>query len=97
MTKDPGLFDFLLLMVAGTSVGIMFSPIALQSGTVTNYLYKYELLSKNVWLTGGKFGVESALPAVVGYILVSLMALALIRKFPTTRKNPEVQEDSVSP
>ena len=124
--KDLGLVDFLLLMVAGTSVGIMFSLIALQSGTiwsgaavhaiwdaiigqlifitetadsgtVTNYLYKYELLSKNIWLTGGRFGVESALPAVVGYILVSLMALALIRKFPTIRNNPEVQENSVSP
>ncbi len=101
--------DMLLLITAGTSVGVMFSLIALQSGTIwsgaivhslwnaiilggvlivevpangitTNSLYRYELLSTNVLLTGGRFGIESAFPAIMGYCLVSAMALTLLKK-----------------
>ena len=103
-----GVVDLLLLVVAGTSVGVMFSFIALQSGTIwssavvhalwnaitlggiiiepsangtaTDFIYKYELLDTNILLTGGKFGIESALPAIIGYLLVSAIAFMLIRK-----------------
>ena len=103
-----GFVDMLLLIVAGTSVGVMFSLIALQSGTIwsgaavhalwnaitfggiviensanktsASFIYKYELFDTNVLLTGGKFGIESALPAIIGYLSVSAIAFALIRK-----------------
>ncbi len=103
-----GFVDMLLLVVAGTAVGLMFSLIALQSGTIwssaivhalwnsitlggiiievpangtaTDFIYKYELLNTNILLTGGKFGIESALPAIIGYLLVSAIAFVLIGK-----------------
>lgn len=104
-----GVVDMLLLIAAGTSVGVMFSLIALQSGTIwssaivhalwnaiilggvfiievptngitTNFLYRYELLNTNVLLTGGRFGIESALPAIIGYCLVSAIAFTLLKK-----------------
>ena len=103
-----GFVDMLLLIVAGTSVGVMFSLIALQSGTIwssavvhalwnaitfggiiieapgneaaKDFIYKYELLDTNILLTGGRFGIESALPAIIGYLLVCAIAFMLIRK-----------------
>lgn len=104
-----GLVDFLLLLAAGSAVGIMFSLIAFQSGTIwasaivhalwniviiggvfviespdngltADFFYRFELSSSNVLLTGGRFGIESALPAVTGYCLVSAMALFLMKK-----------------
>lgn len=104
-----GLVDFLLLLAAGSAVGIMFSLIAFQSGTIwssaavhalwniviiggvfvvespdngltANFFYRYELSGSNILLTGGRFGIESALPAIIGYCLVSIMALFLMKK-----------------
>lgn len=101
--------DMLLLLVAGTAVGVMFSLIALQSKTIwssaivhalwniiilggifiiespdsglkANFIYRYELLSTNVLLTGGSFGIESALPAIIGYCFVSVIAFILLKR-----------------
>lgn len=101
--------DMLLLLVAGTAVGVMFSLIALQSGTIwssaivhsvwnaiiiggvfiieapasgltANFFYRYELTGTNVLITGGRFGIESALPAIIGYCLVSVMAFVFLKK-----------------
>lgn len=104
-----GWVDFLLLLAAGTAVGVMFSLIALQSGSIwpgavvhalwnavviggvfivespasglsENFFCRYELTQTSVFLTGGRFGIESALPAITGYCLVSIMAFALLKK-----------------
>ena len=101
--------DIMLLIVAGTSVGVMFSLIALQSGTIwssaivhalwntcilggiltieapgsgptISCFYRYELFSANALLTGGRYGIESALPAIIGYWLVSAVAVILLSK-----------------
>lgn len=93
--------DILLLFVAGTSVGIMFSLIVYESGSVwcsavvhgiwnvimignildinvsynPHAIFSYKLLSKSLILTGGKFGVESSIVAVLGYIAVIVFTL----------------------
>ncbi len=102
--------DIILLLVAGTAVGVMFSLIALETGTIwasaivhalwniiiiggvfiieapqygtsASFLYRYELSGGGLLLTGGRFGIESSLPAVVGYLLVSLyLIIRLARK-----------------
>lgn len=110
-----GIVDFLLLLVAGSTVGIMFSLIAFQSGTIwagaavhalwnavilggvfiiespasgltANFFYRYELSSSNILLTGGRFGIEAALPAITGYCLVSAIAFFLLIKRPNNKK-----------
>ena len=97
--------DVLLLLVAGTAVGIMFSLIAYQSGSIwasalvhgiwnfcviggileisTNpaaSIFTYTLEPTSTLLTGGSFGIESSLPAVIGYLIVILLALVLQRR-----------------
>ncbi|HIT85611.1 MAG TPA: CPBP family intramembrane metalloprotease [Candidatus Ornithomonoglobus intestinigallinarum] len=101
--------DIILLLVSGTEVGIMFSLIAIASGTVwasaivhalwnaiiiggvfvieapqygtmASSFYCYELLSDSLLLTGGAFGIESALPAIIGYLLVSIIVLFSMKK-----------------
>lgn len=98
-------FDVLscvLVVFAGTMVGIMFSLIAseeksvwnsaivhmiwnlvivgdiLSIGTTMNEysLYSYILETDSFVLTGGEFGIESSVIAVVGYCLVSSFAVA---------------------
>ena len=104
--------DVLLLVIAGTTVGIMFSLIAYQSGSIwtsalvhgiwnlfiiggildigisvnpTVSIFTYTLESSTTLLTGGVFGIESSLPAVIGYIVVIFVALSLQRQ--TRNKN----------
>ena len=86
----------LLVIVAGTMVGIMFSVIAIESGSVWNSaivhviwnivivggglsvsekpqedaLMTYVLDNKSFAFTGGEFGIESSVIAVIGYIIV---------------------------
>lgn len=101
---DMNLRDIILLLIAGTSVGIMFSLIVYQSGSVwssalvhgmwnfimigdildinikhnTDAIFSYEMLSKSVILTGGSFGVESSIIAVIGYWIVIMVAFLLL-------------------
>ena len=49
-------------------------------------LISYVIRSDSIWITGGTFGVESGLPAVIGYALVALLAIRLYR-----RRIPPVQ------
>lgn len=106
-----GFVDILQLLIAGTAVGVMFSLIVYQSGSIwssaivhalwnaiiiggifviehpadgytANCFYRYEILSDNILLTGGRFGIESALPAVIGYCIISAAAFILLMKQP---------------
>lgn len=86
----------LLVIVAGTLVGIMFSLIAMDENSIwnsalvhavwniiiigriisigtsvdKNSIYSYILNSKSVMITGGEFGIESSIIAVIGYTIV---------------------------
>lgn len=45
-----------------------------------NSLYNYVINSKSSLITGGEFGVESSIISLIGYILVSVVALFMIKK-----------------
>ncbi|WP_102400300.1 hypothetical protein [Haloimpatiens massiliensis] len=53
---------------------------------VVGAIFSYKLLSKSFILTGGKFGVESSIVAVLGYIMVIVFTL-----FSMKRKSNSVQ------
>jgi alanine dehydrogenase len=107
--------DVLMLLVAGTSVGIMFSTIAYQSGSVWSSalvhgiwnmiviggileisikpkqsIFTYTLNSNSTLLTGGAFGVESSLPAIIGYGIVIVIALTLLLRKEASHTIPNV-------
>lgn len=102
-------FDFVsyvLVIFAGTMVGVMFSLIALESKSVWNSaivhafwniiiiggilnigtafdeysLYSYVLDTESFVWTGGEFGIEASVISVVGYCIVSIVAIIFIRK-----------------
>lgn len=100
--KAPTGVDVLLLLITGTGVGIMFSLIAIQSGSIwssaivhgiwnliiiggileisiepSSSIFTYKLISDSKLLTGGAFGIESSLPAIIGYGIVILIAVLL--------------------
>ena len=96
----------LYVIVAGTAVGVMFSLIRIESGSIWcgafahsiwNIIIIGGLLSisdapdefavttyvlgmKSFAVTGGEFGIESSLISLAGYIIVSLIAIFMIRK-----------------
>ncbi|RHW39054.1 CPBP family intramembrane metalloprotease [Neobacillus notoginsengisoli] len=98
--------DLLMLFVGGTSVGIMFSLIVYQSGSVwnsaivhgvwncmmignvltigpsnnENSIFSYILSSESTLLTGGKFGVEVSIVAILGYLFVITLILYSMKK-----------------
>jgi membrane protease YdiL (CAAX protease family) len=100
------LLSCILVIIAGTMVGIMFSLITQEQKTIWNSaivhtiwniiiiggiltisnqaseytLFNYVLKSKSFLLTGGEFGIESSIIAVVGYIVVGLIAFILLKK-----------------
>ena len=103
------LTDLVLLILAGSSVAVMFTLFALKSDSIypgafahtvwntliiggvfgigdtvngmTNDSYIIiPIQSTNKLLTGGNFGVEAALPAIIGYIAVALMIGFLVKK-----------------
>ena len=95
------LLSCILVLAAGTMVGIMFSLIAATTNSVwnsaivhavwnmiiiggglvidtearQNALCTYVLNNKSFVLTGGEFGIESSVIAVVGYCVVSLIII----------------------
>ncbi len=113
--RSLSLRSILLLMAAGTLVGVMFSLIEIQSGSFWNNamvhagwntiilgilhtdakpssdsVFTYVLDSKSELLTGGDFGIESSLVAVIAYSVVIVMAFALMagkRHQPQLRKS----------
>ncbi len=93
--------DLVILTLAGSSVAIMFSLIALKTGSIYPGAFAHALWniliigglfgigdivngakndsyiiipieSSNKLLTGGNFGVEAAIPAIIGYIAVAV-------------------------
>lgn len=103
---DFTLTSCLLVLVAGTMVGIMFSLVALEGNSVWNSgivhafwniiiiggglaiggerdeysVVTYVLQSKSLLLTGGEFGIESSAVATVGYFVVTMFTLCLIKR-----------------
>ena len=100
----------ILVLAAGTMVGVMFSMIAIESDSVWNSgivhsiwniiiiggglsisekaneysVMTYVLDSKSFAITGGEFGIEASVIALVGYIVVTLFAFVIIKR---RRKN----------
>ncbi|MDE5865025.1 MAG: CPBP family intramembrane metalloprotease, partial [Lachnospiraceae bacterium] len=96
----------ILVLVAGTMVGIMFSMIAMESDSVWNggivhsiwniiiigggigisekadeySIMTYVLDSKSFAITGGEFGIEASVIALIGYIVVTLIAFVMIKR-----------------
>ena len=102
---NPNIVDILMLMIAGTSVGIMFSLIVFQSGSVwpsaivhgiwnliidsgilrignesEEAIFTYTIHSNSTLITGGAFGIDASIPALIGYIGVIILAIVLHRK-----------------
>ena len=101
----------LLVILAGTAVGVMFTLITIESGSIWcsalvhamwNILIiggvltiseapdeysiaTYVLGMKSFAVTGGEFGIESSVVALAGYVIVSFLAVLMIRKH---RLNP---------
>ena len=91
--------DCIRLLVTGTAVGILFSLIAVRTGSVWNgaivhivwnifmagglltiapslseeSLFTYVLGSQSGLVTGGAFGAESSVIALIGYVLAALI------------------------
>lgn len=98
--------SILLVILAGTMVGVMFSLIAYESKTVWNNalvhslwnsviisgiltistkvdhynISHYLLKTKSFLITGGQFGIESSLIALLGYSLVTFYAYKEIKR-----------------
>ena len=103
---DFSIGSIILVTVAGTMVGIMFSLVALEGGSIWNSavmhmvwntiiigglfrvginkdpadIAEYLLASDKFWITGGEFGIESALPSVIGYTIVAVIAFMMLHK-----------------
>ena len=106
--KTFDLTDLILLILAGSSVAVMFTLMALESGTIYPGALAHSLWntliigglfgigkivngaendsyiiipveSESKLLTGGNFGVEAALPGIIGYIVISVMIFLMIR------------------
>lgn len=91
----------LLVIVAGTMVGVMFSLIALEHNSIWNSaivhilwnivilggvidignsvseyaIYNYLLDTKSFFITGGEFGIESSVVALIGYTIVIIFVM----------------------
>ena len=102
----PSVLFGLVHIIAGTMVGIMFSMVAIESGSVWNSgivhslwniliiggglsisekadeysVMTYVFDSKDFVFTGGEFGIESSIIALLGYVIVTLAAICMIKK-----------------
>ena len=98
----------LILIVAGSMVGVMFSMAAYkgnsiansaiihaiwnftlisnifdiipEGGEVTNSIFSITLPAKNIFITGGEFGIEASIFAIIAYIVVSLIFMPKKKK-----------------
>lgn len=106
MMSEVTAISYLMLLVSGTLVGIMFSLLVLYSesiwasvivhslwnviiiggilsihasgsGVTEQALYEYQITSQNLFLTGGIYGIECSLPAMIGFVIVSAILLLL--------------------
>ena len=102
---DFSISSCLLVLIAGTFVGIMFSLIEQAENSIWNSgivhafwniiilggvlsiseevdqysMFTYVLESKKFYITGGEFGIESSVIAVIAYVIVSLIAVHCIK------------------
>ncbi len=100
------LLSCMLVVLAGTMVGVMFSLIASSTKSVWNSaivhavwnmivggsilwigtefdeysMVTYKLDATSFWLTGGEFGIESSIVAVIGYCIVCLLVVLTEKK-----------------
>ena len=111
--------DLLLLILAGSSVAVMFTLMALESGSIYPGALAHSLWntliigglfvigkivnrsendsyiiipveSESKLLTGGNFGVEAALPGIIGYIIISILLFFMIKtKEKKLQNNPK--------
>lgn len=103
---DFSIVSSLLVLIAGTMVGVMFSMIAIESGSVWNSgivhalwniviiggglsisetldeysVMTYVLESKVFAFTGGEFETESSMIALLGYVIVTLVTICMMKK-----------------
>lgn len=108
---DFSFVSCLLVVLAGTMVGIMFSLIATYSKSIWNSavvhalwnliivggilevgnasseysINNYVLSSKSFLITGGDFGIESSLIALIFYSLVSIIVVVILKKRKETK------------
>ncbi len=104
----PGMSSFsvlgiLVLIVAGTMVGVMFSMAAYKGTSIansaiihaiwnftliayvfditqgmpeyTNVIFSISLSTNNIFITGGEFGIEASIFAILAYVVVSLILM----------------------
>lgn len=74
----PGIFfhTFWNILIIGSVFGIG----DIVNGVENSSIIQYRLSTSNHLLTGGNFGIEVALPAIVAYVGVSVFLFILIRK-----------------
>ena len=61
-------------------IGGVFVIESPQYGIMASSFYRYDLLSNNLLLTVGAFGIESALPAIIGYLAVSAVGFLCLKR-----------------
>ncbi|MTI71376.1 MAG: CPBP family intramembrane metalloprotease [Firmicutes bacterium] len=97
--------NIVLLLIAGTTAGVMFSMITYYSNNIWNSVivhavwnmliigifhissqndlitvFNYSFENQNILITGGKFGIEASLPAIIGYITVITITIVMKHK-----------------
>lgn len=105
--REFNITSLLLLITAGTAVGVMFSLVTYRSGSIwasslihmvwnalmiSNILLIYPGSTANnasifsialstdaPIITGGAFGVEASIFSIIGYLLVSLLTVFIIK------------------
>lgn len=61
-------------------IGELFGIGDIVNGAENASLFQYRLGTENHLLTGGNFGVEIALPAIAGYVIVCVVLLILLKR-----------------
>ena len=111
-----------LVIIAGAAVGVMFSLIAIESGSVWSgalvhaawnlivcggiltvsdtadefSIMTYVLDTKQFAFTGGEFGIESSVIAVIAYIIVCVIAYKFIKNNKTASAITESAEEDIT-
>ncbi len=49
-------------------------------GMGVNSIWYYKIASHNIFLTGGRFGIEVAIPAVIGYTIICISTIIFLKK-----------------
>ncbi len=61
-------------------VGGIFGIGEIVNGSPNKSWFIIPVLSKSKLLTGGDFGVETAVPAIIGYLIVSVLCFGLYKR-----------------